>query len=240
MRDSAAWSSRNAWYGPPMSATERRALLLLLSLGLAGQGIRWWATRPGEAPGQIELLAALPPRSPAAHRDSILALARPLAPGERIDPDQASPTELARLPRIGLALAKTIVADRQARGAFAGLEGLDRVPGIGPGLLAAIGPHLRFSAAPGVPASGQFARPGADLTVRTAPGGSGPTPPLVNLNSASVSELDRLPGIGPARAAAILQEREARGPFASVEALSRVPGLGPSAIARLRDQVVVE
>jgi competence ComEA-like helix-hairpin-helix protein len=223
-----------------MSATERRALLLLLCLGLAGQGIRWWATRPGEAPGQIELLEALPPKSPAAHRDSILALARPLAPGERIDPDRASPAELARLPRVGLALAKTIVADREAKGPFGGPEGLDRVPGIGPGLLAAIGPHLRFSRAPGVPASGQFARSGADLAGGQLTGRPGLPPPLVNLNSASVSELDRLPGIGPARAAAILQEREARGPFASVEALSRVPGLGPSAIARLRDQVVVE
>jgi competence protein ComEA len=61
----------------------------------------------------------------------------------------------------------------------------------------------------------------------------------VNVNTASVSELDGLPGIGPARAAAILQEREARGSFASVEELSRVPGLGPAAIARLRDRVVV-
>jgi competence protein ComEA len=61
---------------------------------------------------------------------------------------------------------------------------------------------------------------------------------LVNLNSAGISELDGLPGIGPARAAAILQERESRGPFTSVEELSRVPGLGPSAIARLRDRVV--
>ena len=61
---------------------------------------------------------------------------------------------------------------------------------------------------------------------------------MVNLNSATVSELDRLPGIGPARAAAILQERETRGPFRSVEELSRVPGLGPAAIAGLRDRVV--
>jgi competence protein ComEA len=61
----------------------------------------------------------------------------------------------------------------------------------------------------------------------------------VNLNTASASELDALPGIGPARAAAILQEREARGPFASVEELSRVPGMGPAAVARLRDRVVV-
>jgi competence ComEA-like helix-hairpin-helix protein len=223
-----------------MSATERRALLLLLSLGLAGQGIRWWATRPEEAPGQIELLAALPPKSAAAHRDSVLALARPLGSDERIDVDQATAAELTRLPRVGLALAKTIVADRQARGPFGSPEGLDRVPGIGPGLLAVLGPHLRFSSGPGVRASGQFARPGADLAGRSASTPSAAAPPVLNINSASVSELDRLPGIGPARAAAILQEREARGPFASVEALSRVPGLGPSAIARLRDRLVAE
>jgi competence ComEA-like helix-hairpin-helix protein len=222
-----------------MSSTERRALLLLVSLGLAGQGVRWWATRPGEAPGQVELLAALPARSPAAHRDSILALSRPLGPDERIDADRASAGELARLPRVGLALAKAIVADREARGPFGALDGLDRVPGIGPGLLAAIGSHLSFSGGPGARASGQFARPGGQRP--GAPGIPPPVdaPPRVNLNSASVSELDGLPGIGPARAAAILQEREARGPFASVEALSRVPGLGPAAIARLRDRVVV-
>ena len=116
-----------------MSATERRALLLLLGLGLAGQVVRWWATRPDEAPGQIELLEALPPKSPLAHRDSIAALTRPLGPGERIDADRAGAGELARLPRVGLALAKTIVADRQNHGTFGSLQGLDRVPGIGPG-----------------------------------------------------------------------------------------------------------
>jgi competence protein ComEA len=194
-----------------MSATERRALLLLLSLGLSGQGVRWWATRPGESPG--------------AHRDSIAAATRPLGPGERIDADRATAAELARLPRVGLALAKTIVADRETHGAFGGPEGLDRVPGIGPGLLAAVGPHLSFSGAARAPTSGQTARSAAFASQR------------VNLNSASVSELDGLPGIGPARAAAILRERETRGPFTSVDDLSRVPGLGPSAIARLRDQV---
>ena len=225
-----------------MSNTERRALLMLLTLGLAGQGVRWWVSRPGEAPGQVELLAALPPRSPVAHRDSVLALARPLEPGERIDLDRATAAEVARLPRVGLALAKVIVAERQAKGAFGSLEGFDRVPGIGPGLLAALAPHVKFSGRADLafaPVSGQFARPAP-----TPPGGStapapGGSPPPVNLNTASASELDRLPGIGPARAAAILQEREARGSFASVDQLSRVPGLGPAAIARLRDRVVV-
>jgi competence protein ComEA len=225
-----------------MSPTERRALLLLLALGLAGQGVRWWVGRPGEPPGQVELLAAMPPKSPLAHRDSVLALARPLEPGERIDADRATAAELARLPRVGLALAKTIVADREARGPFGSLEGLDRVSGIGPGLLAAIGSHVRFSrpaAHSFAPASGQFARPlplGGGFSAGSSVGGRAPP---INLNSATLSELDDLPGIGPARAAAILQEREARGPFASVEELSRVPGLGPAAIARLRDHVAV-
>ena len=224
-----------------MSPAERRALLLLLSLGLAGQGIRWWATRPGEPPGQVELLAALPPRSPAAHRDSVMALARPLEPGERIDADRATAAELARLPRVGLSLAKVVVADRESRGPFGGLEALDRVPGIGPGMLAAIGPHVSFSGPAGTalaPTSGQFARP-LPPAAGAVPGGvPAAADAMVNLNSATVSELDRLPGIGPARAAAILQERETRGPFRSVEELSRVPGLGPAAIAGLRDRVV--
>ena len=75
-------------------AAERRALILLLSLGLVGQGVRWWLTRPDEAPGEVQLLAALRPRSPAAHRDSILALARHLGPDERIDADRASAPSL--------------------------------------------------------------------------------------------------------------------------------------------------
>ncbi len=220
-----------------MSSAERRALVLLLSLGLVGQGLRWWVTRPGEAPGQIELLAAMPPKSPIAHRDSVLALAKPLAPGERIDADRATAGELARLPRVGLALARAIVADREGRGPFGGPEGLDRVPGIGPGLLAAIGPHLSFSGTPLPPSSVQFARPDPGLAGGRSLVGAPQIAPVVNLNSASVSELDRLPGIGPARAAAILQERQARGPFASVDELARVPGLGRSAIARLRDRV---
>src|SRR5207244_6693828 len=101
--NSASHSPPPARYPPRMSAAERRALLLLLSLGLLGQGVRWWLTRPGDAPGEVQLLEALPPRSPAAHRDSILALARPLGPDERIDADRASAPELARLPRARLA-----------------------------------------------------------------------------------------------------------------------------------------
>jgi competence protein ComEA len=216
-----------------MSAAERRALMLLLSLGLLGQGVRWWAGRPGDAPGEVQLLTALPPRSPAAHRDSMLARSRPLGPSERIDADRASAPELARLPRVGLALAKKIVADREARGPFGGPAGLDRVPGIGSGLLAAIGPHLAFSqpsaAGPNLPITST--QPGAPAL----PEGQAP----IDLNSADVTLLDVLPGIGPGRARAIVRYREANGPFHAVQELARVPGFGPAALARLQGRVRV-
>ncbi len=55
------------------------------------------------------------------------------------------------------------------------------------------------------------------------------------LNSADASELERVPGLGPARARAIEAERAAGGAFASLEALSaRVPGIGPKTVDRIR------
>jgi competence protein ComEA len=200
-----------------MPAAELRALLLLLALALVGQGVRHVATRPGEAPGQIQLLATLPSGSPSAQRDSAMRQGRPLDAGERVDVDAATAGELTRLPKVGPRLAKTIVADRQAHGAFGSLAGLDRVSGVGPGLLKVIAPHVVFSGPP----------PGE---ARLAP---------TNINSATVAELDALPGVGPAKAAAILQYREQHGPFTAVDELGRVPGFGAAAVARLRDRVTV-
>ena len=56
----------------------------------------------------------------------------------------------------------------------------------------------------------------------------------IDPNVAGDVELDRLPGVGAARALRIVQEREENGPFASVEDLARVPGIGPASVDRLR------
>lgn len=55
----------------------------------------------------------------------------------------------------------------------------------------------------------------------------------IDPNFADAAELRRLPGIGPARADAILVERRRGGPFGSLDELRRVPGLGPTTIQRL-------
>ena len=59
----------------------------------------------------------------------------------------------------------------------------------------------------------------------------------VSLSSATVEELDELPGVGPITAQKILDYRAEHGPFASVDDLDAVPGIGPTRIEQLRDLV---
>ena len=61
----------------------------------------------------------------------------------------------------------------------------------------------------------------------------------IDLNRATPSEFEMLPGVGPATAEAIVQDRQRNGPFASVDELDRVPGIGPAKLAALRDLVTV-
>jgi competence protein ComEA len=68
-------------------------------------------------------------------------------------------------------------------------------------------------------------------------GADDPPPGPVDVNRATVDELDELPGVGPATAAAIVTERERNGPFASIDDLDRVSGIGPAKLAALRDLV---
>lgn len=66
-----------------------------------------------------------------------------------------------------------------------------------------------------------------------APGVAAP----VSLNSADLSQLEELPGIGEVRAAAIIAYREEHGGFESVEELLEVPGVGPAILASVLDLV---
>jgi competence protein ComEA len=82
------------------------------------------------------------------------------------------------------------------------------------------------SAAPGAP--GAVSGP-----AKSAPG------KVVNLNTATVQQLDTLPGIGPVTAAAIVAWRDANGKFSSVDQLAEVDGIGPGRLEKLRPLVRV-
>ena len=74
-----------------------------------------------------------------------------------------------------------------------------------------------------------------------AVGGTSATavPGIVDLNSASLGDLDSLPGVGPSTAQAIIDYRVANGPYASVDDLLNVRGIGPSKLAAMRARVRV-
>ena len=200
---------------------EKRAAGLLLVLGTLGLLARILAA-PSAAPGEIGFNP-----DPAPHArprlDSVRALAtrlaRPLAPGERIDVDRAPALELTRLPRIGTALATRIVAYRDENGPFGSLEALAEVPGIGPGLTESVRPHVQFNSRGMRPRSQR--RPAESISI----------------NAAGEEELRSLPGIGPVRARAILEYRRTHGNFNNINELEHIPGIGSATVARLRERV---
>lgn len=85
------------------------------------------------------------------------------------------------------------------------------------------------------PSLGSSAGAGPTDSATTSATPSGP----VDLNTATVEQLDALPGLGPVRAAAIVAWRTANGKFTSVDQLGEVDGIGPARLERLRPLVRV-
>lgn len=66
-----------------------------------------------------------------------------------------------------------------------------------------------------------------------------PNSPSINLNTASASDLETLPGIGPSLAEKIIEFRQLNGPFESLDDLLAVSGIGPSKLEDIRDYTVI-
>jgi len=77
----------------------------------------------------------------------------------------------------------------------------------------------------------------ADTAAGATTAGAAAGSSKVSLSSATVEELDQLPGVGPVTAQKIVDYRTANGPFASVDDLDAVPGIGPARLEQLRDLV---
>jgi competence protein ComEA len=84
-----------------------------------------------------------------------------------------------------------------------------------------------------VPTRGAAGAAGAAV----GPGGTGAATGPVHLSTATLDQLDSLPGIGPVTAQKILAFRAKHGAFSSVDELDAVPGIGPSRMDQLRDLV---
>ena len=87
----------------------------------------------------------------------------------------------------------------------------------------------------GVPGAAPGAGGAGDPPGQGAPGAGG----AVSLNTATLEQLDGLPGVGPVLAQRILDWRSTNGPFTSVDQLRDVVGIGESKFAQIKDRVTV-
>jgi competence protein ComEA len=142
--------------------------------------------------------------------------------------------------------ARIADALQAAGGAVNGADtiGLNMARPLGDGEQIVVG----LAPAPGQPtALGSSVASGSPPTSKAPPPrpGSGPgsakpkAGEAVNLNTATVQELDALPGVGPVTAAAIVAWRQANGRFTSVDQLADVEGIGPARLEKLRALVRV-
>jgi competence ComEA-like helix-hairpin-helix protein len=194
----------------------RRATILLVVLSALRWG--WGARGPSPASEEGSVLPELLEASRAS-ADEASRRGEALGEGERIDPNRADDVELDRLPGVGPATARAIVAAREEGAVFRTPEDLLAVPGIGPASLARIRDRLDLSNLPRTRARGS--------------GGGVGAPARVDLNRADLDALQTLPGIGPALAGRIVAARREQ-LFKSLDDLTRVRGVGPATVERLR------
>jgi competence protein ComEA len=218
----------------PLRPTDR-LLALLADLGLSPR-----ATLAGFAVCVVALLGWLWLRSPAPPAAEagvpLVSAATTALPGASSLPAVANGnTVLAhaagavRRPGLYELAAGERVADLlEAAGGATRVADLDRV-----NLAAPVADGTQVI----VPRRGE---PAPSLSTPTdGPSPSDPPAAPVNINLAGPDELETLPGVGPATAAAIIEYRDANGPFASPDELIDVPGIGEAKLAAVADLVTV-
>lgn len=188
------------------------ALILLLVLAVL-IGFRWYLDRYGTRPTE-------------QNRDA----------AQRVDLNRASRNELMQLPGVGPAMADRIVAHRESNGRFSKVEDLDHVPGIGDATVSKLRIWVKVDLAEGEERTEPDRLTRKPPTPKSKSESKNTAKGPVDVNRATLEELNTLPNIGPVLAQRIIDERTKK-PFANVEDLRRVSGIGPKRIEALRGLV---
>lgn len=192
-------------------------LVLLVNLALMG-GFFFWLRRPVSSP--VEIIPPEPTPVPVATFTSTPAPLRVYVTGAVAKPD------------VYWLAPGSIVKDAVlAAGGVADDADLIRIN---------LAQELQDQQQVYVPRIGETEVPppvtGGESALPSRSGGSGGK---VNINTASVEELDTLPGIGPVIAQRIVEYREANGPFKSIQEITLVSGIGDATFEKIKDRISV-
>src|SRR5258706_485535 len=161
-----------------------------------------------------------------------------------VDINTADLKTLETLPGVGPATAQKIIDNRPYRS----MADLGKIKGLTEAKLSALKDHVAFGpspmAAPVAPAKSAQASTSTGATKSSATKSStaragakvGPGE-KININTANVTELDKLPGIGPAKAQAIIDYRTQIGNFKSIEDIQKVKGIKAGEFAKVKDHI---
>lgn len=154
----------------------------------------------------------------------------PTAPAQIpvVNINTASIEELQQLPGIGSAKAMAIVQYRSVFGDFTDINEIKNVNGIGESVFEGIRDHITVGNVSPRPVENTPQAP------------EEPEEIYVDLNTATKSELCKLPGIGEVKAQAIIDYREANGDFYSIEEIKNVRGIGDKTFESIREYIYVE
>ncbi len=172
------------------------------------------------------LIAILPKYARLSGVDTAAASAPGVSMDQGIDLNTATPEQLQTVPGVGPSMAERIIAARP----FRSVEDLLNVPGIGPAKFESWKTHFRVSGSAAARGTGGV----ASTSSSNATGGK------INLNTATAEELQKIPGVGPSMAQAIIEYRNKNGRFQKLEDVDNVPRVGPAMIERMRPLVFVQ
>jgi competence protein ComEA len=234
-----------------------RSVITMATMVVVAVLVGWWLTRPADPAVPVEELIPRAGADPAAGKVPETDPASPpdvepgptpggLGSGPQAEPADGPPLgelvvhvvgQVRRPGLVSLAPGARISDAVEAAGGPLGTADVERL-----NLATPLVDGMQIRVPSQAEADGPEGAEGGPLVRMPDGAGAGAPeaePATIDLNRAGPAELEALPGIGPAIAAAIVTWRDDNGGFATVDDLLEVPGIGPAKLAALRDRVSV-
>ncbi len=156
----------------------------------------------------------------------------------KININKASLIQLTKLPGIGIGTAKKIIEYRESHGNFKHIAHIRRIRGIGKGKYRKLKEFITVGESYKVIKRGKVTRKLKKENIKDSKKVENSS--KININTASLKELTKLPGIGKSTAQKIITYRELNGKFKHIGNIKKIKGIGKGKYRKIRDLITVE